>query len=276
MIAAALIASALAAPPPGLTDAGRPLPGPAAVIVGTPGFAATAYEPLVRALEDQGIDAWLLTFTPGAQSPATVVGDDIPAAIDAVRADHARVALVGHGLGGTLAAMSTAQGAAHPDALGLLGAPLSFPPLALATWLAARPVPPLGLDLPALAREGPTPTWNDLAILPLLLGEPLPPLAPVSAEWLTALAGWVQGGEVVSLASLPCPAWVGVTTLDNVAPPEAVRAHIGDATFVRFGYLRLDAEETDHAGLLRERVPTEALADAVRKALRGAAEGSAE
>ena len=159
---------------------------------------------------------------------------------------HRPLALVGPGLGGTLAAR--AAKADPPAALALLGAPLAPPRSELVSWLCALPVPQGGLDLPSLGAV----TWRDQPVLPLLLGQPPPPLARVSATWLRDLQGWARQGDPVDLSAATFPVWAGTGLLDELAPPEDLRPWLGEHPFVRFGYLRMDLHGYDHAALLRE------------------------
>ena len=244
-------------------DVGRAGEGPAALIVVTPGMPVGAYGRLVRTLEQHGLDAWMLSFPPEAQDPTAMVDAEIPGALAAVRGARGgarKVALVGHGLGGRLAAASVASGHARPDALALLGAPLDLAslgeePEALIGWLAALPVLTGDLDLSTLTLD----SWKGMPVLPLLLGDPPPTLGVVSGAWLASLAAEVGPGHAISLATAPCPVWEGASPSDNLAPPETVRASLGGGTFVRFGYLHLDPREPDHMGLLSDPIPVDAL-----------------
>lgn len=253
-----------------LVDVGQSGTHPAALIVVTPGMPVAAYDSLARVLERHGLDAWELSFPPGAQDPATMVGTDIPAALASVRGAHARkVALVAHGLGGRLAAKAVASGIASPDALALLGVPLDLAaegdrPLAVLAWLASLTPPNGDLDLGAESAA----SWNGMPLLPLLLGSPVPMLGPVSGAWLRSLAAEVGPGHAVSLAHAPCPVWEGTSQRDNLAPPETVREALGGGTFVRFGYLHLDPREPDHLGLLSDPLPERQLARWTARALR--------
>ena len=154
--------------------------------------------------------------------------------------------MVGHGLGGTLAALSVEAGVLSPDALGMLGAPLLTEPMGLHDWLAARPLPDAVLDPTTLTDA----TWQDTPALPLLLGEPLPPLTDVSPDWLATLQGWCSGGLSVDLTDAAVPVWAGASGLDNLAPPEWVRPMVPAPSFFRFGYLRFESADPDHADLL--------------------------
>lgn len=251
-------------------DAGKAGAGPAVLIVVTPGFPADSHQNLVRVLERHGLDAWTLAFPLAAQNPEQMVGAQIPTALAELRGvGNRKVALVGHGLGGRLAAQAVASGAALPDALALLGVPLDLAvqgdrPLDVVAWLASLPVPDAAVDLAPLSAA----SWKDLPVLPLLLGEPLPALEPVSGAWLRSLAAEVGPGHAVSLANAPCPVWEGTSPRDNLAPPETARGGLGDGVFVRFGYLRLDPREPDHLGLLRDPIPARVLADWTAATLR--------
>lgn len=255
-----------------LADLGHTRTGAAALIVETPGMPPEAYALLARTLERHGLDAWALSFPVAAQDPAAIIATEIPEALASVRASGRggrKVALVGHGLGGRLAAEAVATGTAVPDALALLGAPLDLAaqvtgPLALVGWLANLPLPEGDLDLNAVASV----SWNGSPALPLLLGTPLPTFVPVSRAWLASLADEVEPGHAVSLAGAPCPVWEGASPSDNLAPPETARDSLGGGTFVRFGYLHLDSREPDHLGLLSEPLPGRTLASWLAQTLR--------
>jgi hypothetical protein len=234
-----------------------------ALIVTTPGYAPRAYEGLVAALEDRGVDAWLLVFSIQDQRLDGIVGHTIPEALS--RFAGRDVGLVGHGIGGTLAALSLQDplNELDPAAVALLGAPLWLPPSPLLAWLAARPPAPAGLDLRTLDAR-----WAGHEALPLLLGAPLPPLEAVSGTLLEGLRAWAVEGLAVDLSSAFCPIWAGVGDHDNLGPPEAVRGRLPDrATFVRFGYLRGDPRDYDSAALLARPRPAAALAAWLRHAL---------
>lgn len=243
----------------GLSDAGEARTGRVALIVPSPGLGPTATDRLARRLERGGWDAWRLDLVSAAADPEQAAAEAIPAALAELRA-RGPVLLVGEGLGGRVAAMSVARGAARPDALALLGAPLDLQaagdqPFALHLWLSERPVPAEGLDL----EEARHARWRDQRVLPLLLGEPLPPLGTLPASWLSALATEVREGPRISLEGVDLPIWAAASPSDDLAPPESVRAGLGEGTFLRLGYLNLDPREPDHAGLLTNPAPAKAL-----------------
>lgn len=254
-----------------LVDVGSGAARPAALIVETPGFAPAAYDPLSATIEGFGVDAWRLALGPDEQTDGAALRA-IDAALTTLRASGRPVALVGHGIGGRLAARAVAERGVVPDALGLLGAPLDYrvlgdAPVALVAWMSLLPLPDRPLDLGELTGA----LWRDQPALSLLLGDPLPPLTSVSPTFLAALQADVRSGRVVDLKGAPCPIWTVASQRDNLAPPEAVRAANGDGAFVRAGYLHLDPREPDHAGLLTEPVVLRNLARWLRAQLRGAA-----
>lgn len=240
-------------PPVEVLDAGRPMPTgtPIALIVATPGLAMPAWDPLVQALEAEGLDAWIARFPPGAQDPDDIVAIGIPTARRMV--PPAALALVGHGPGGTLAARAALED--PPRALALLGAPLSPPRSGLVSWLVDLPVPPEGLDLARV-----TATWQGRPALPLLVGAAPPPLERASAAWLRGLQAWVRRGAPVDLRDAVFPVRAGTGLLDEVAPAEVVRPWLGDGAHLRFGTLRMDPQDYDNAALLAQERPTRALA----------------
>ena len=235
-----LLFSLLAAAAPEDVGAGH-AKRPAALVVASPGLSSASYSALIAALESAGLDAWLLA----PPSDAADVAAWLPGALVDVGAER-KVALIGHGIGGTLAAQCVADGACRPAALAVLGSPLTSEPLGLLNWLAEQPLPAGDLDLTAHADA----SWQGLAILPVLIGAPLPKLEPISSAWLDTLQRWASGGLSINLQEVDVPLWAGSSGLDNLAPPEWVRPMVPAASFHRFGYLRFDHDEPDHIGLL--------------------------
>ena len=242
-----LLSLTATAAPYQLRDVGRlALPDePTALIVLTPGLSDRALSPLIAAVESAGVDVWLLRFPPTAQDAGQITAVWLPEAVEAVRSESG-VALIGHGLGGTLAALSVDVGATTPDALVLLGSPLTSEPMALMDWLAHRPLPEGDLDLADVVDS----QWNGAAVLPLLLGEPLPSLEWLSPDWLATLQSWALGGLSIDLTDSPVPVWAGASGLDNLAPPEWIRPRVPSASFHRFGYLRFESADPTHVDLL--------------------------
>jgi hypothetical protein len=220
-------------------------PTPAALVVCTPGMPLSAYAPLVDALESAGLDAWTLSFPPEAQDAAAISGQWLPQVVEQLSADR-RIAVVGEGLGGTLAALSVDARAIQPDALALLGSPLRTEPVGLYDWLATLPPPAEDLSLSAVSDA----SWRGMGVLELMLGAPMPTLEAVSAAWLTQLQAWTGGGLSVDLRDDGVPVWAGASGLDNLAPPEWVRPAVPPTAFFRFGYLRFEPEDPDHLGLI--------------------------
>lgn len=220
-----------------------------ALLVVSPGLAPRATDALVDAVEAAGVDVWRLTFPVDHQSPAAMHA----AITDGLAAlGPGPVGLIGHGLGGTLAVQSAASGAGAA-AVAVVGAPLRSAHGRLLAWLGSRPVPPLGIDPGHPAAQAAA--WNGQPILPLLLGEPLPPMLPVSASWLEELQRWGQPGWRSDAADVPVPLWAAVGVLDNLAPPESVRTVLPPgAVFERYGLGHLDDTNPTHVDLLRSPV----------------------
>ncbi|MFT5682044.1 MAG: hypothetical protein ACI8RZ_002962 [Myxococcota bacterium] len=241
-----LLSLTASAAPAILTDAGDARPKrPVALIVCTPGLSEFAYDPLVAALESAGLDAWTLSFPPTAQDASAIIGQWLPEVTASLSVDRP-IAVVGHGLGGTLAALSVESGALTPSALAMLGSPLRTESTGLHDWLLAQPLPEDDLDLAPLAET----QWQDMGALALLIGEPLPPFEDVSVDWLVQLQAWASGGLSVDLRDTDVPIWAGASGLDNLGPPEWIRPGVPPESFFRFGYLRFDSEDPDHIGLL--------------------------
>ena len=249
--AALLAASTTTHASPELEDVGGL--GPActtrALLVVSPGLAPRATDALVDAVEAAGVDVWRLTFPVDQQSPAAMHA----AITDGLAAlGPGPVGLIGHGLGGTLAVQSAASGAGAA-AVAVVGAPLRSAHGRLVAWLGSRPLPPLGIDPDH--PEAQTAAWNGQPVLPLLLGEPLPPMLPVSASWLEELQRWAQPGWRSDAAEVQVPLWAAVGVLDNLAPPESVRMVLPPgAVFERYGLGHLDDTNPTHIDLLRSHV----------------------
>jgi hypothetical protein len=261
-----LLALLLAATPAsaGVTQAARSLgkDAPRALLVVTPGLALRETDALVAGIEAAGVDVFQISFGPGEQEPAHMRAA-IVAGVAALRGPP--VALVGHGPGGTLAVQAAVE--ARPDAVAVVGAPLVSAEQRLTTWLARREVPALGLT-PADAAAA---TWNENPVLPLLLGENAPALAPMDAPWLVELQSWTRPGWTAGAVGVTAPLWVGAGALDNLAPPEAVHPGVPDgATFVRFGLMRLDPADPSNTDLLRWPAVAEEMGAWLRTTLRAA------
>ena len=240
---------------------------PVALLVMTPGYAPEAYDALVAALEGRHgrLAVQRLRCPLADQSVEAIVREAIPSAM----AESGARALIGHGLGGTMAAMAVAEGHAAPEALALLGAPLAVDPLALHRWLAARPLPlpSDAVDLTVLSEV----PWREAqgSAMRLLLGDPLPPLEAVSPAWLAEVQGWAAGGGLsVDLRSAAVPVWAGCGGLDNLAPAEWMRPMLPGDSFERYGYLRLEDSDPDSSELLRHEAALGDMARWLRAVLR--------
>lgn len=252
----ALTGLALAAPEATVVDVGRAR-GEPVLVVRTPGYAPSAYTRLLDALELAGLDAHRVDLPLDTEDLVGSLREALGPWLDGSRGSPPR--LVAHGLGGRLLVEALAELPA-PRAVALLGVPLALLPSGLTDDLLGRELPAGGLDLGLPAARAWT--WEDHSGLPLLLGEPLPPLERVSAAWLQRLQDELAGSDPLEISALSasCPVWVGVGDLDNLAPPEAVRPHLGQAAFVRFGPLRLDGQSFDSADLLGHERPVRVLA----------------
>lgn len=239
-----------------LQDAGHDLDAPVALVVITPGMDPAAFQPMVQALEDHGMDAWAVRITPFVPLPLAdadiwIASTLLPAAVVKLRERDPRadrLALVGHGPGGTLALMMAQH--VNPAAVAVLGAPMGPVDTAALAALAEGELPAYGnVDL-----SQPT-KWQGHDLATLLLGDPPPPLAPLAVELARAWIGWSQQGPPLSLEALECPVWVGAAAMDRLVPIESLRVasqRLPDRHFVRFGLLRLDPRDPGSADLLRE------------------------
>ena len=229
MLLASLGAVAFAAPTPTLTDAGRALPDrrPALVVV-TPGVSPAAYDVWVAAIEDAGLDAWIVTF-PGVTWTVDTAVAGVEEAFTAVAKGREAPVVAAHGYAGVLVLLAPIE----PAALALVGTPLGPQPVVVLTQ------PPPGdatLGLP----------WA-----PELLG----PLAvePTSGELGRAYAAWAV--SIPDYAPPRCRSLVVASGIDPVAPPEVVRLPSQswpDRRWMRVGMLGLDPKELPHGELLSD------------------------
>jgi hypothetical protein len=269
-----LPARAAAASPSTSRDVGRSFPSkaPRALLVVTPGQDIRESAVFIEAMEAEGVDVFAIAFPVERQRLPDMV-HDIQAAVVA----RAPIALTGHGLGGTIAILAAAETPPDraPAAVAVVGAPLLAPQQRLTTWLAAKPIPELGLDLSSEAATAAT--WNGLPVLPLLLGGPLTSTRPMSADWLATLQSWTAKDWKAPVERVAAPLWAGAGALDNLAPPEAVHPALPkDATFVRFGLLHLDPSDPTHLDLLRQPTAAHAMGAWLRHTLLGTKEPPAE
>jgi hypothetical protein len=247
-----------------LQDAGHDLDAPIALVLVTPGMDPAAFQPMVQALEEQGLDAWavrvrLVAPLPPADADLWIASTLLPAAVAELREREPqaqRLALVGHGPGGTLALMMAQHVA--PQAVAVLGAPMGPVDTAALCSLTQAELPQVGnVDLTEPV------AWQGHDLATLLLGDPPPPLAPLPVELARAGLRWIEQGPPVSLEQIPCPVWIGAAAMDRLVPIESLRVPsqaLPDRHFVRFGLLRLDPQDPGSADLLRERRYLDAMA----------------
>ena len=243
--------------------------GPVALLIETPGLAPQVMLPLVDQLESAGLDVWTLRVQTWAEDPDRLVAEIIPAALRQM--PPRPCILIGHGPGGTLAAMAVLALPApqQPQALGLLGAPLVQEPRRLYSWLAARHSAGAGVDLAQLAAAPVSP--EDPPVLEILLGSAPPPLSRLSPAMAERLLSWGAEGLALDLADLALPVWAGAGTADNIGPPESMRPALGPLHhFQRFGRASLLPRELDSADLLRLPQPGARLGSWAQKQLTGA------
>lgn len=229
MLLAALCAAALAAPSPTLTDAGRARPDarPALIVV-TPGVSPAAYDLWIDAVEDVGLDAWLVVF-PGVNWTVDTAVAGVGEAFATLAQGREAPVIAAHGYAGVLVLLA----ALEPAALALVGVPLGPQPITVLTR------PPLG----GAARGLP---WA-----PELLG----PLAveTTSGDLGRAYAAWAVG--MPDYAPPRCRTLVVASGIDPIAPPEVVRLPSQawpDRRWMRVGMLGLDPKELTHGELLSD------------------------
>ena len=96
-------------------------------------------------------------------------------------------------------------------------------------------------------------------------GVPEAPLKSASNVWRSELTQWCNTGRSVDLTEEKTPRWHAASGLDNIAPPESIRSHIGDASFFRVGPLSFHKEEPHHIGMLTHKPTTKALNRWIRR-----------
>ena len=208
-----------------LIDIGASLTGTAALVVVTPGVQAEAYLGWTDALEEQGLDAWIVRF-PAPTQTVEAVTSGVAQAYATLSADR-EVVVAAHGYGGTFVLLSGIA----PTRMALVGTPLGphAAPLAMG-------------DPPKVVAEGlPCPLVGDL------------PLEPYAAEIGLAYRAWTA--EYPAYSPPTAPTLLVSSGLDCVAPPETVRLPSqgwADRHWERAGLLGLDLDEPDHAALLRD------------------------
>lgn len=208
-----------------LVDIGASLTGTAALVVVTPGVQAEAYLAWTNALEDQGLDAWLVRF-PAPDQTVDSVTNGLAQAYETLAAER-EVVVAAHGYGGAFVLLSGIQ----PERLALVGTPLG-------PHAAPLTMPPA----PHVVAEG----------LPCTLVGSLP-LEPYAAEVGLAYRAWTT--EFPSYTPPKAPTLLVASGLDCVAPPETVRLPSQDwpdRHWERTGKLGLDLGELDHAMLLSD------------------------
>ena len=245
-----------AAPYYDLVNMGRDPDGPVVLVVASPGLSRSEYATLVFSLEEVGLDAWVVTLrssAPPSDAGASQAWQDVlPRAVTDLRAQDmgaSRLALAGHGFGGTMAFLAASFVEPPPISVALLGAPLGAAPSELTRWLADQPVSPL------VTVPDPAVKWRDHYVLHLLWGDPLPLLEPLRTDLAATFLAWLQTGVPIDPKTIHWPVLATAGAMDRLAPPESVfgpALALPDAQYVRFGMLRLDPEDPEHGDLLRE------------------------
>ncbi len=222
-----------------------------ALLVVTPGFEATAFLPLRRALEREGVQVRTLEFPVAGQTSSDFAAA-ITAAADAMP-EH--TVLVAHGFGATLSLMADP----HVERMVLLAPVLAVVPQTSVRDLAAVPAPAV-VDLSARY------AWHDRDAASLLIGRPVPDLGYVSGAFVAEVQGWIRDGHVpVDLGRVDIPVWIAVGLADEVATVEATvpaSRTLPDRALVRLGANRFDPRDYTHADLLQDEVPVRVAARA--------------
>lgn len=143
-----------------------------------PGYGGTATQPilraLVKALAAHGIDASPITFRTRGRRPSRDYEselEDLRAARDELRSSHDKIALVGRSFGGRMCAFLAER--EPPDALAILGHPISPPPLRAQARLPTRPrdeAALAGARCPTLVVQGSADELGPVAVLTRIAG----------------------------------------------------------------------------------------------------------
>ena len=230
MIWSTIVSAALAgAPHAVLRDLGGPLSAHGdddrvALLVSTPCVAPEGLIPWGEALEEAGLDAWVLSFEARNQSP-----EDLVLGIqEALRGFGDRdLVIAAHGYAGVLVLMADTPA----RRLALVGTPL-----------AAQVVPPMLRETAPVVAEG-------LPYAPELLG-PVPGV-PCSGQLGEAYARWAMDFPEYPVPQQPV--LVVASNIDPVAPPESVRLPSLDwpqRSWHRAGMLGVGLVDPTHGDLL--------------------------
>jgi hypothetical protein len=200
--------------------------GRVALLVSTPCVAPEALIPWGEALEEAGLDAWILSFEARNQtSEELVVGLQESLQWFGDR----ELVIAAHGYAGVLVLLADTPA----RRLALVGTPL-----------AAQVVPPLLLEPGAVVSEG-------LPFAPELLG-PLP-TAPCSGQVAQDYARWATAFPDYAVPQQPV--LVVASNIDPVAPPESVRLPSLDwpqRSWHRAGMLGVGLVDPSHGTLLTD------------------------
>lgn len=222
-----------------------------ALLIVTPGFEETAFLPLRRALEREGVQVRTLAFPVAGQT-----SDDYAAAIAAAAdAMPEPTVLVAHGLGATL----SLQADPNVERLVLLAPVLAVVPQQIVRDLSALP-PRAAVDLSAAF------AWHDRSAATVLLGPRVPEVGLVSGAFVAEVQGWITSGHVpVDLPRVEVPVWIGIGLADEVATVEATvpaSRLLPERRLVRLGANRFDPRDYTHGDLLQDEVPVRVAARA--------------
>ncbi len=254
-----------------LNDWGRDLKAPVALLVETPGIGGQAYQVILEALEQAGLDAWSLQFGPLDNPPAQhwavhLATRAIPVAVQQLKARdrqaRRRLLLLGHGMGGVMMLMAIPELDEPPRAVAALGSPLEPAPSELLEWLDT-----LDTTLPTITTDM-DPSWKGQTVSSLLWGSAPPPREPLPTRLALEYLDWLLRGHALPLESITCPVLLVAGAMDRLAPPESIRMashRLPDSTFLRLGMLHLDWSDPSHGDLIQDRRNAELVADWLRQ-----------
>ena len=146
-----------------------------------PGYGGSATQPILRALAKalaaHGIESLPITFRTRGRRPSRGYADqlaDLRTARDELRASHEKVALVGRSFGGRMCAFLAEV--EPPDALAILGHPITPPSLRTQGTLAPRTRPRdesalLGIRCRTLLVQGAKDELGPVAVLERIAGQ---------------------------------------------------------------------------------------------------------
>lgn len=241
------------------------------LLVVTPGYDPSAYEPLTAFLVKKGKDVRVLSFhclpqdskglTRGLREAAstlpgdfTVVAHGLGAVLPLMVDDQIQAAQYVF-LGPTLA---THHSAAATTAMNGSAGPEVDLTISIDQWKSGRSV---DISVPR--------AFGETDVATALLGQDPPLMDCASGPFAVEVQDWYRAGRPpIDYTKIQTPVWIGAGLLDRLAPVEALipaSRELPNRELVRLGITRLDGRDLDHVGLLRDKIAAKAAAKAIKK-----------